>query len=80
MNKKEDVPNCKQCICYAACIPVVKEHKSVGSLMKKCEIMKTFITYIKHGNVDKFPDAYLPSINAARAMFKLRDLTPNEIV
>ena len=79
MNKKKDIPNCKQCICYAACVPVVKEYGSVGSLMEKCEIMHTYITSIKYRNDDISPNAYLLSINEARAMFKLRDLTIDEV-
>jgi len=80
MNKKEDIPNCKQCICYAACVPVVKDYGSVGSLMERCEIMNTFIINIKYNKGDINHDDYLLSINVARAMFKLRDLTIDEVV
>ena len=80
MNKKGDIPNCKQCICYAVCVPVVKEYGSVGSLMERCEIMNTFVKSIKYKDDDISANTYLLSINAARAMFKLRDLTIDEVV
>ena len=80
MNKIADIPNCKQCICYAVCVPIVKEFQSVGSLMERCEIMNIFIKNIKYNKGDINHDDYLLSINVARAMFKLRDLTIDEVV